>query len=576
MRNKICGIAIITKVMLAALLLLTPNISQSQTRQLLQRTYAVEDWEGPRFYSSNTLNGMRVIDSGYLLLGMQSLVDTPYYTEDHSLYICRLDLAGDTVWCKRFPSPYKDSGMYVHLGLYGGLSSPLLWDLGDGHFGFLSHAFFFGDSSRLAFRKIVLNEFDLNGDVVLQKVILDSPAFRSFAVNAYAYSKDDSTYILGLQQSPEHWDSMRRLNSSIVKIRRDGDVVWQTSIHDYDRDTSQVRGGGMAFLDVKRDVSGGAIVGGFGRLAQYLIPGKTGQHNLFTRVDAHGRVLWQRHYRPNDYKVMLYYWTPTEFLPNGNHWFSVDAALTPEFPPGHDYAGLQSTYVQYFGECEPNGDTVWTSTFAYPMYGNEDYKDMDYKMQTNTGGLFYLDGYMYAVNRVYRAGRNCHALVKFDLRGHVQWYREYAYNFNYDDGYIHNIQKTPEGYLAIGVNAITGRPPYNPVVAWLLVLDSTGCLLPGCDTIDTMWTAKVGIIEADQQTLEVAIYPNPGSRDLYIDGGQELYVIQIISMEGRMMHQTAAVSGRQHINIHNYPSGSYVVKIKRGSQERSHQFIKTD
>jgi hypothetical protein len=136
------------------------------------------------------------------------------------------------------------------------------------------------------------------------------------------------------------------------------------------------------------------------------------------------------------------------------------------------------------------------------------------------------------------------------------------------------IQTADGGYLACGKNIrINGQAR-----AWLLKLDSMGCLIPGCDTLG------VGIgVPPIQLSLDdnLQVYPNPASDQLHLlwrvepKQANETTTYQLIGMDGRvaLRGETPQSNGRVLLEVGGLSPGIYTVVLQHGAERISRQRV---
>ncbi len=92
---------------------------------------------------------------------------------------------------------------------------------------------------------------------------------------------------------------------------------------------------------------------------------------------------------------------------------------------------------------------------------------------------------------------------KIDINGIPYWERFYTANENpFDDNRLQDMALTEDGGLII-IGAAFSDNEIEDQNFWVLKLDSMGCLIPGCDTLD------VGIMDLTLSESNILIYPNP-------------------------------------------------------------------
>lgn len=92
-------------------------------------------------------------------------------------------------------------------------------------------------------------------------------------------------------------------------------------------------------------------------------------------------------------------------------------------------------------------------------------------------------------------------VCELDTNGNLLWERTYNTDPAYD-AYLFDMVETADGYLVFSGSAIDFAEGVSGQKAWLLKLDSMGCLVPGCD--------ETAIINPPVNNAALfTIYPNP-------------------------------------------------------------------
>lgn len=106
--------------------------------------------------------------------------------------------------------------------------------------------------------------------------------------------------------------------------------------------------------------------------------------------------------------------------------------------------------------------------------------------------------------------------------------------------------------------------PYTPGGApeWRAVIESIG--------VEFLSTSS-----ADLAPIELSIYPNPASNILQIETRTPLVSLEIYNANGQLFQVEKVNSSNLSLDIHNYPSGTYLIKALHSEGENSYQrFIK--
>jgi len=146
---------------------------------------------------------------------------------------------------------------------------------------------------------------------------------------------------------------------------------------------------------------------------------------------------------------------------------------------------------------------------------------------------------------------DCGLILKSDVDGNIKFIHRYDYGPN-SDFFINFIETTDNHLLVIG-KAFTGFE--TGADAWLLKLDSNGCLEPGC--------LEVGINEAEPE-LGITIYPNPTQDRLFIkmEASQKKPLnFSLYNLQGKLIIQESLVAEYESFDLSNLSTGVYLVHI---------------
>ncbi len=207
------------------------------------------------------------------------------------------------------------------------------------------------------------------------------------------------------------------------------------------------------------------------------------------------------------------------------------------------------SYESFYCKFDSNLDTIWTRHYHISnFYGGS------FGVKENPDGSFISVGNgLSNLQLEIREG----TLAKLDSQGNLLWKRHYQHSdtiFFMDR--LYDVIRTPNGgYAACGT---TLKVPLGQQY-WVLITDSMGCVVPGCDTL-------VSVFELEKNKVGFEIYPNPAndiiniyfeSLDPHPKGKFTLY-----NMQGQMVsYFLAATSGVSYIlDVNNISSGIYLLE----------------
>lgn len=180
-------------------------------------------------------------------------------------------------------------------------------------------------------------------------------------------------------------------------------------------------------------------------------------------------------------------------------------------------------------------------------------------------------------------------LRKIDKNGNTVWEREYFTEKEIYHSYIWTLSETSDkGFICGGtgygepVNEFGGLSQNF----WLLKLDSMGCLIPGCDTIDN----NEEYVPIESNNAAIIVYPNPITTEatIQIDLAQldltnlTYFEVELTDLQGRILTEFTVdqfhwVRNGDYItlplNRENWARGIYFIQIKAESKIIGNQKI---
>ena len=293
--------------------------------------------------------------------------------------------------------------------------------------------------------------------------------------------------------------------SYLVKLDHLGQLIWETKLGD----GIQIETTGlMDFSSSGQIIAGGSIINSVDMFGIY-------RNGKVYKIDASGVIYFTKEIGTPGAD------TEIEVKVSKNYQsYVVRQNLDTVINEG-DYG-----YVQYIGKTDTNFNFLWR-TFL-----NDEYYKYIYTLRTFEDGSIVAVGAA-VVDDTYEPHGY---IVKLDSNGTVLWERDYA-NAPGGHNYLYDFQKMPDGgYICSGLggDSIDGG---IESMAWLLRLDSMGCLIPGCD--------EVSVYDfIDDVDPSIKLYPNPFAEqatleinvpdDFVIDPNQTLHC-DIIDMQGRIV-----------------------------------------
>lgn len=172
-------------------------------------------------------------------------------------------------------------------------------------------------------------------------------------------------------------------------------------------------------------------------------------------------------------------------------------------------------------------------------------------------------------------------LVKFNLSGEKIWERRYRkipkYGSDIAQHRLYDVDITPDnGFVMVG-DAINHYETEDlpGQKAWLIKVDSFGCLVPGCHELD------LGISENITNYESVQVYPNPATNSLFYYHHQDNFdpvQVTIFSANGQTV-QTWQINTNDitcEVDVSDFQVGMYILKVtdKKGVVLETQQFVK--
>jgi hypothetical protein len=351
------------------------------------------------------------------------------------------------------------------------------------------------------------------------------------------------------------------------KINELGDTISTSSFN--------FQNGNDYAVKIINTLDGGFVV--FGQTCNQIQSGKKCNYYLM-KLDNNGNKLWHQIYKQSNTSFE----NPNSViqLPDGSFylfgqstlngimkWFLVKTDSTGkllwqktynEFPR---QAGISLQYINnkiiLAGSYATNADGTGTSKGCAMLIDTSGIKiwNKSYGGINNCG---FTSTVIYSSNNIVLAGSNSN----YDSLGNGQGWL-FSINFNGDSLYqrlynahskwpekIYNISTTNDGFLMSGY----GVDPNDTVVnqdAWLLKVDSFGCLTPGCQL--------VGIDNIPFSREEIKIYPNPAKDIIQFVHSGNIISYRIADYTGKLL--LAGNYLESGINVEQLPIGTYVVQV---------------
>lgn len=163
-------------------------------------------------------------------------------------------------------------------------------------------------------------------------------------------------------------------------------------------------------------------------------------------------------------------------------------------------------------------------------------------------------------------------IAKISLEGDSLWDRRYVYPDEealYVFGDFYDLKETGDGgFIICGEVDATGVN--HPFQAWLMKVDEYGCLVPGCQDVNS--------IDEEKEEIGINLFPNPTTDylNIYLPPGANDGTFSIVNLEGKQMKQFSAKYGDSTyvVDVSDFSSGVYFLHYSRkGKVVNTQKFI---
>jgi hypothetical protein len=160
-------------------------------------------------------------------------------------------------------------------------------------------------------------------------------------------------------------------------------------------------------------------------------------------------------------------------------------------------------------------------------------------------------------------------LTKTDAQGNLVWQRKYYTRHDISNYFFGMTPTSDAGFLMGG---FAYRPNNYRQDAWVVKVDSLGCLEPGCDSI-------VAAPEPGTGAAGLRVWPNPASDWLTVEAEDSILLgLRLSDLSGRVIEDVQFF--RQHalrehrLSLAALPSGVYVLSVRTDKGWASGQVVK--
>ncbi len=288
---------------------------------------------------------------------------------------------------------------------------------------------------------------------------------------------------------------------------------------------------------------------------------------ILGRRNSEGEILWQHVFPPEGFegvnRVIASF--------NGQKLYFSTRRYDPLFTQGDG---------DYLVECyDVAGNFEWRYVFTYglPKYIN------NIQLAANgdiigCGAAVVHDWQGEAGNTVYAA-----TIFRLNSQGVLLWERYFKpANFLVVDSEFRDLAELPDGRLAaVGISFDTLPGGFPNRDAWLVLTDSTGCLMPGCgeQIVVANEEATDGFVRATREVV-FRVSPNPATEAVRVEWLRvpgRYAQLALHDATGRLVQQVFSVGNEppETVQLRDLPSGLYFLTLwENGYVRQTERLIK--
>jgi hypothetical protein len=226
---------------------------------------------------------------------------------------------------------------------------------------------------------------------------------------------------------------------------------------------------------------------------------------------------------------------------------------------GLNQAGTNSwQYEPWIQKLDSTGDSLWAwKSNDWVVWGYESYAT---DIHENDDGTLVAVGQERLLNPTDTTlpYKYLAFVVKLDRNGQELWKHHYFHpeaSNSFAQHFLYRIEPTPDGgYVTAGYFA---APDTGTQDAWVLKLDSNGCLIPGC---------IITAVEHEPQLPrgEVLVYPNPARDFITVELGPQRFKDQtfvLFDLQGKRVLERRLNQPISQISLQDLPMGIYLYRV---------------
>lgn len=337
---------------------------------------------------------------------------------------------------------------------------------------------------------------------------------------------------------------------------------------------------GNQFADESKEFSNGDII-----LSYYDDSDPYGSFDMirFMKMDSLGNIIWKNHYGASyersgglfeigaSERIYFPTWY-TEPEPEKAIIRTIDSSgnIIDEFTCYDGAVGntklsltgdfisavhINNDYYQYYlSKMDPEGNFIWEHQTGY----DEEPIGLYDGQISFTGFILLPDGSTVCTGyyEAYPDYAYHFYIYKLSDDGTLLWQRFYTGEHEVIEDILAStvLHTSDNGFLIAGSDfgeplTATGFPQQN---MWLLKLDSAGCLVPGCDSLDIA-------IHQIQNTSDALVYSY--EKNIYIKTNEINTAVRIFDATGKLIHAEKMQTSSAHINMQMFSAGVYLVEL---------------
>jgi hypothetical protein len=359
-------------------------------------------------------------------------------------------------------------------------------------------------------------------------LVLDTNYYPFIRPDDISHTKNDELLICGtIRELPPSQGG----NQDVLLIKTDslGNELWK-------RTYGNTRWEQGYAVDVCRD--GGYIVSGL----------DDGRVWVF-KTDSSGNKLWEKRYG----NTVLENAPPERIIQTRDGGYAFGGGWG-ELPNG----SIGSYYVPWIQKLDSNGDSLWAwfsvdqDTAAFNDFVTDIHEDDQGNLIACGQELIPNWDTSSIVQHKWEG-----FVMKLDSFGTELWKHHYFHpeaSNSFAQHFLYRIEPTPDGgYVTAGYFA---APDTGTQDAWVLKLDSNGCLIPGC-----IITAVED--EPELPRGEVLVYPNPARDFITVELGPQRFKDQtfvLFDLQGKRVLERRLNQPISQISLQELPMGIYLYR----------------